>query len=158
MIRARSSLVWLYGLFSDKPGNFVKKTIRRYAAELCSGSFMGVPVRRFRRWRGGPRARFLQHAYITSYFMRARGDRRSWCQTIERTSRSSADFAETGEGYGIHHQIFGADRDRAVYTLSAVLIAVPEVFASSFDVRVLLKLALLSQRPEEAPYGSASVR
>jgi oleate hydratase len=136
-------VVWLYGLFSDKVGDYVKKTIRECTgAELCAEWLyhLGVPVEEIDELsRNAARTIPCNMPYITSYFMpRAFGDRPL---VVPETSKNLAfigNFAETERDTVFTTEYSVRTAMEAVYTLVGVDRGVPEVFASSFDVRVLL--------------------
>lgn len=136
-------VVWLYGLFSDKPGNYVKKRIDECTGiELCEEWLyhIGVPVDEI--------AEIATHSantipcrmpYITSYFMpRALGDRPLVVPKGSQNLAFIGNFAETERDTVFTTEYSVRTAMEAVYTLLNVDRGVPEVFASSFDVRVLL--------------------
>ena len=136
-------VVWLYGLFSDKPGNFVKKTIRECTgAELCAEWLyhMGVPEDQIDTLaREAASTVPCNMPYITSYFMpRARGDRPLVVPKGSKNLAFIGNFAETPKDTVFTTEYSVRTAMEAVYTLFNVDRGVPEVFASSFDVRVLL--------------------
>ena len=136
-------VVWLYGLFSDKPGNFVKKKITECTGkELCAEWLyhIGVPENEI--------AGITEHSantipcrmpYITSYFMpRALGDRPLVVPEGSVNLAFIGNFAETERDTVFTTEYSVRTAMEAVYTLLNVDRGVPEVFASSLDVRVLL--------------------
>lgn len=136
-------VVWLYGLFSDKPGNFVKKTIRECTgAELCAEWLyhMGVPEDQINTLaREAASTVPCNMPYITSYFMpRARGDRPLVVPEGSKNLAFIGNFAETPKDTVFTTEYSVRTAMEAVYTLFNVDRGVPEVFASSFDIRVLL--------------------
>lgn len=136
-------VVWLYGLFSDKPGDYVPKTIRECTgAELCAEWLyhIGVPVDQIDELAHNAASTVpCNMPYITSYFMpRAAGDRPLVVPEGSQNLAFIGNFAETE-----HDTVFTTEYSvrtamEAVYTLLGVDRGVPEVFASMFDVRVLL--------------------
>ena len=136
-------VVWLYGLFSDKPGNFVKKTIRECTgAELCEEWLyhMGVPVEDIPTLaRQSASTVPCNMPYITSYFMpRALGDRPLVVPDGSKNLAFIGNFAETEKDTVFTTEYSVRTAMEAVYKLFNVDRGVPEVFASSFDIRVLL--------------------
>ena len=136
-------VVWLYGLFSDKPGNYVKKKIRECAgAELCEEWLfhMGVPVEDIPALaRRSASTIPCNMPYITSYFMpRAMGDRPLVVPDGSKNLAFIGNFAETEKDTVFTTEYSVRTAMEAVYTLFNVDRGVPEVFASSFDVRVLM--------------------
>lgn len=134
---------WIYGLFSDKPGNFVKKTMRECTGkEICMEWLyhMGVPEDQIED--------LAEHSantipcmmpYITAFFMpRAAGDRPAV------VPKSSVNFAFVGQfAETVRDTIFTTEYSirtgmEAVYTLLDIDRGVPEVWGSVYDVRDLL--------------------
>lgn len=136
-------VVWLYGLFSDKPGDYVKKTIRECTgAELCAEWLyhLGVPTDQIDDMaRNSASTVPCNMPYITSYFMpRAAGDRPLVVPKGSKNLAFIGNFAETERDTVFTTEYSVRTAMEAVYTLLNVDRGVPEVFASSFDVRVLL--------------------
>lgn len=136
-------VVWIYGLFSDKPGNYVNKPMKD-----CTG------IEIAEEWLyhiGVPEADIHEMAvksantipcmmpYVMSYFMpRAAGDRP---QVVPEGSQNLAfigNFAETPRDTVFTTEYSVRTAMEAVYQLLNVDRGVPEVFASAFDIRVLL--------------------
>ncbi|OFI48670.1 oleate hydratase [Floricoccus tropicus] len=137
-------VVWIYGLLSDEPGDFIKKKITE-----CSGNeiaqewlyHMGVPVEEIPNLaKNSINTVPVYMPYITSYFMpRAEGDRP---QVVPEGSKNLAfigNFAETERDTVFTTEYSVRTAMEAVYTLLNVDRGVPEVFASAFDIRTLLK-------------------
>ncbi|SHO53627.1 oleate hydratase [Anaerocolumna xylanovorans] len=141
---------WIYGLFSDKPGNYVKKTMRECTGkEICMEWLyhMGVPESQIEE--------LAQHSantipcmmpYITAFFMpRSKGDR------PDVVPEGSVNFAFLGQFAEIKRDtIFTTEYScrtgmEAVYTLLDIDRGVPEVWASTFDVRNLLNATVQLQ-------------
>lgn len=136
-------VVWVYGLFSDTPGNYVNKKITECTGiELCEEWLYHIGV---------PEDQIVDLAtnsantvpcrmpYITSYFMpRALGDRPlvvpEGCQNLAFIGN----FAETERDTVFTTEYSVRTAMEAVYTLLNVDRGVPEVFGSCFDIRVLL--------------------
>ncbi|WP_312105390.1 oleate hydratase [Pygmaiobacter massiliensis] len=134
---------WIYGLFSDKPGNFVKKTMRECTGkEICMEWLyhMGVPEDQIEN--------LAEHSantipcmmpYITAFFMpRAAGDRPAVVPEGSVNFAFVGQFAET-----VRDTIFTTEYSirtgmEAVYTLLDIDRGVPEVWGSVYDVRDLL--------------------
>lgn len=141
---ARAQLVvWLYGLFSDRPGDYVKKTIRECTgAELCAEWLyhLGVPEADIDDLaRHSASTVPCNMPYITSYFMpRAAGDRPRVVPEGSKNLAFIGNFAETERDTVFTTEYSVRTAMEAVYTLLEVDRGVPEVFASVFDVRVLL--------------------
>ncbi len=136
-------VVWIYGLLSNKPGDFIKKSITE-----CSGIeiaqewlyHMGVPVDEI--------PDIAQNScntipcympYITSYFMpRAMGDRPLVVPEGSANLAFIGNFSETVRDTVFTTEYSVRTAMEAVYQLLNIDRGVPEVFASSFDVRTLL--------------------
>ncbi|MDQ7093648.1 oleate hydratase [Desulfosporosinus sp. PR] len=134
---------WIYGLFSDKPGNYVKKTMRECTGkEICMEWLyhMGVPENEI-----GTMAENSANTvpcmmpYITAFFMpRSAGDR------PDVVPRGSVNFAFLGQfAETVRDTIFTTEYSirtgmEAVYTLLNIDRGVPEVWGSSYDIRDLL--------------------
>lgn len=136
-------VVWLYGLFSDKEGDYIKKTIRE-----CSGweltaewlHHMGVPVDQIEDLAKNSASTVpCNMSYITSYFMpRAAGDRPLVVPEGSKNLAFLGNFVETERDTVFTTEYSVRTAMEAVYTLLEIDRGVPEVFASSFDVRTLL--------------------
>ncbi|GAB2652245.1 oleate hydratase [Gordonia jinhuaensis] len=136
-------VVWLYGLFSDKPGDYVKKTIRECTgAELCAEWLyhIGVPEDQIDDLAHNSASTVpCNMPYITSYFMpRALGDRPLVVPQGYTNLAFIGNFAETERDTVFTTEYSVRTAMEAVYTLLKVDRGVPEVFDSSFDIRVLL--------------------
>ena len=136
-------VVWLYGLFSDRPGNYVQKTIRECSgAELCAEWLyhIGVPLDQIDDLaRKSARTVPCHMPFITSYFMpRALGDRPLVVPEGSKNLAFIGIFAETERDTVFTTEYSVRTAMEAVYALTEVDRGVPEVFGSSFDARVLL--------------------
>ena len=135
--------VWVYGLFSDKPGDYVKKPMRDCTGkEICMEWLyhMGVPESEIEE--------LAEHSantvpvmmpYITAFFMpRAAGDR------PDVVPKGAVNFAFLGQFAEVPRDtIFTTEYSMrtamvAVYTLLNVDRGVPEVWGSTYDIRDLL--------------------
>lgn len=138
---------WIYGLFSDKPGNFVKKTMREcIGKEICMEWLyhMGVPESEIET--------LAEHSantvpcmmpFITAFFMpRRAGDR------PDVVPQGSVNFAFLGQfAETVRDTIFTTEYSvrtgmEAVYTLLDIDRGVPEVWGSTYDIRDLLNAAV----------------
>ncbi|SHO48351.1 oleate hydratase [Anaerocolumna xylanovorans] len=134
---------WIYGLFSDRPGNYVKKPMRECTGkEICMEWLyhMGVPVNEIED--------MAEHSantvpcmmpYITAFFMpRRSGDRPAVVPAGSVNFAFLGQFAET-----VRDTIFTTEYSvrtgmEAAYTLLNIDRGVPEVWGSTYDVRDLL--------------------
>lgn len=135
-------IVWLYGLYSNTKGNYVKKTMPECdGIELCEEWLyhMGVPESEIKKMAIDATTIPNHMPYITSYFMpRALGDRP---KVVPKNSKNLAfigNFAETERDTVFTTEYSVRTAMEAVYTLLNVDRGVPEVFASAFDVRMLM--------------------
>ena len=136
-------VVWIYGLFSDKPGNYVKKTMQECTGkEMCMEWLyhMGVPESEIEE--------LAEHSantvpcmmpYITAFFMpRAAGDRPAVVPEGSVNFAFLGQFAETQRDTIFTTEYSIRTGMEAVYTLLNVDRGVPEVWGSVFDIRDLL--------------------
>ena len=125
--------VWVYGLFSDKPGDYVKKPMRDCTGrEICMEWLyhLGVPVEDI--------AELAEHSantvpvmmpYIDAFFMpRAKGDRPDIVPKDAVNFAFLGQFAVTGRDtiFTTEYRLLNIDR------------GVPEVWGSTYDVRALV--------------------
>lgn len=144
----RGQLVgWIYGLFSDKPGNFVKKPMRECTGrEICMEWLyhMGVPE--------GEIAELAAHSantvpcmmpYITAFFLpRAAGDRPRVVPDGAVNFAFLGQFAETERDTIFTTEYSMRTGMEAVYTLLDIDRGVPEVWGSTYDVRDLINASV----------------
>ncbi len=136
-------VVWIYGLLSNKPGDFIKKSITECTGIEIAQEWlyhMGVPVDEI--------PDIAQNScntipcympYITSYFMpRAMGDRPLFVPEGSANLAFIGNFSETARDTVFTTEYSVRTAMEAVYQLLNIDRGVPEVFASSFDVRTLL--------------------
>ena len=137
-------VVWIYGLFSDRPGNYVNKPMKDCTGIEIAEEWlyhMGVPE--------GEIHDMAVHSantipcmmpYVMSYFMpRALGDRP---KTVPGGSVNLAfigNFAETDRDTVFTTEYSVRTAMEAVYQLLNIERGIPEVFASAYDMRTLLK-------------------
>ena len=135
--------VWLYGLFTDVPGDYIKKPMK-----ICTGKeitaewlyHLGVPVSEIEEL-----AEY--HAvcvptmmpYITAFFMpRAAGDRPDVIPDGCVNAAFLGQFAETPRDTIFTTEYSVRTAMEAVYGLCGVDRGIPEVWGSVYDVRELL--------------------
>lgn len=134
---------WIYGLFSDRPGDYVKKTMRECTGkEICMEWLyhLGVPEDQIED--------MAEHSantvpcmmpYITAFFMpREAGDRPDVVPEGSVNFAFLGQFAETKRDTIFTTEYSIRTGMEAVYELLNVDRAVPEVWGSVFDVRCLL--------------------
>ena len=135
--------VWVYGLFSDKPGDYVKKPMRDCTGrEICMEWLyhIGVPEEDI--------AELAEHSantvpvmmpYIDAFFMpRAFGDRPDIVPQGAVNFAFLGQFAETGRDTIFTTEYSMRTGMEAVYTLLNIDRGVPEVWGSTYDVRSLI--------------------
>lgn len=134
---------WIYGLFTDKPGNFVKKTMPACTGkEICMEWLyhMGVPENEIEG--------LAEHSantipcmmpYITAFFMpRTAGDRPAVVPQGSVNFAFIGQFAETERDTIFTTEYSVRTAMEAVYTLLNIDRGVPEVWGSVYDIRALL--------------------
>ena len=139
--------VWVYGLFPDKPGNYIKKPMTECTGEeICQEWLyhMGVPTDKIE-------ALAKSHAntvpvmmpYITAFFMpRSAGDRPDVVPDGAVNFAFLGQFAETPRDTIFTTEYSMRTGMEAVYTLLDIDRGVPEVWGSTYDVRDLLNAAV----------------
>ena len=136
-------VVWVYGLFTDGPGDYIKKPMKECTGVEITEEWLyhiGVPESEIHDM-----ATKSAHCipcmmpYITAFFMpRTHGDR------PKVVPDGSVNFAFIGQfSDTVRDTVFTTEYSvrtamEAVYTLLDVDRGVPEVFGSCYDVRVLL--------------------
>ena len=140
-------VIWVYGLFSDKPGDFVKKTMRECTGkEICMEWLyhLGVPVAEI--------ADLAEHSaktvpvmmpYITAFFMpREKGDRPNVVPDGAVNFAFLGQFAETARDTIFTTEYSIRTGREAVYSLLDIDRGVPEVWGSTYDVRDLVNASV----------------
>ncbi|PXV89201.1 oleate hydratase [Lachnotalea glycerini] len=134
---------WIYGLFSDKPGNYIKKPMRDCTGkEICMEWLyhMGVPENEIEDMASNSANTIpCMMPYITAFFMpRSTGDRPAVVPEGSVNFAFLGQFAETARDTIFTTEYSIRTGMEAVYTLLNVDRGVPEVWGSVFDVRDLL--------------------
>ncbi len=134
---------WIYGLFSDKEGNYVKKAMRDCTGkEICMEWLyhMGVPENQIEELATNSANTVpVMMPYITAFFMpREAGDRPKVVPDGAVNFAFLGQFAETPRDTIFTTEYSMRTGMEAVYTLLDVERAVPEVWGSTYDVRDLL--------------------
>ena len=136
-------LVWVYSLFTDKPGDYIKKPMRACTGkEICMEWLyhIGVPEDQIEE--------LAEHSantvpvmmpYIDAFFMpRAYGDRPKVVPDGAANFAFLGQFAETPRDTIFTTEYSMRTGMEAVYTLLNVDRGVPEVWGSVYDIRDLL--------------------
>lgn len=136
-------LVWLYGMFSDRPGDFIKKTMRECTGmEICEEWLyhLGVPQDQIEEMaRDSANTIPVMMPFASAYFQpREGGDRPDVVPEGSVNFAFIGNFAETPRDTVFTTEYSIRTAMEAVYTLLNVDRGVPEVWGSVYDVRDLL--------------------
>ncbi|MGY3765822.1 oleate hydratase [Vagococcus vulneris] len=137
-------VVWVYALLSNTNGDYIKKPITECTGTEIAQEWlyqMGVPVNEIDQLaKESCNVVPTYMPYITSYFMpRALGDRPLVIPDGSKNLAFIGNFAETERDTVFTTEYSVRTAMEAVYTLLDIDRGVPEVFASSYDIRELLK-------------------
>ncbi|MCC8174196.1 MAG: oleate hydratase [Odoribacter sp.] len=137
-------VVWIYGLFSDKPGNYIKKPMRDCTGIEITEEWlyhMGVSEAEIHDMAvHSANTVPCMMPYVMSYFIpRALGDRPKVVPEGSANLAFIGNFAETERDTVFTTEYSVRTAMEAVYTLLNVDRGVPEVFALFFDIRELIK-------------------
>lgn len=140
--------VWLYGLFTDTPGNYIKKPMRDCTGkEICEEWLyhLGVPEDQIEELASNSANTVpCMMPYITAFFMpRAEGDRPQVVPEGAVNFAFIGQFAETPRDTIFTTEYSMRTGMEAVYTLLDIDRGVPEVWGSAFDLRCLLNATVL---------------
>ncbi len=137
-------VVWVYGLFVEKPGDYVKKPMQDCTGEEITQEWlyhMGVPVEDIPKLAAtGAKTVPVMMPYITAFFMpRQTGDRPDVVPESAVNFAFIGQFAESRQRDCVFTTEYSVRTPmEAVYTLLNVERGVPEVFNSTYDIRMLL--------------------
>ena len=136
-------LVWLYGLFSDRPGDFIKKSMRDCTGmEICEEWLyhLGVPEDQIEDLaKNSANTIPVMMPFASAYFQpREAGDRPDVIPKGSVNFAFIGNFAETPRDTVFTTEYSIRTAMEAVYTLLNVDRGVPEVWGSVYDVRDLL--------------------
>lgn len=140
-------VVWIYGLFVEKPGDYVKKPMQDCTGEEITQEWlyhMGVPVKDIPELAAtGANTVPVMMPYVTAFFMpRQAGDRPDVVPEGAVNFAFIGQFAESKQRDCIFTTEYSVRTPmEAVYTLLGVERGVPEVFNSTYDIRTLLAAA-----------------
>ena len=134
---------WIYGLFSDRPGNYVKKPMRDCTGkEICMEWLyhLGVPEEQIEELASNSANTVpCMMPYITAFFMpRESGDRPLVVPEHSVNFAFLGQFAETKRDTIFTTEYSIRTAMEAVYTLLDIDRGVPEVWGSTYDIRDLL--------------------
>ena len=138
------TVVWFYGLFTDVPGDYVKKPMRDCTGEEITREWlfhMGVPIKEIDELAAtGAITRPCMMPFVTAFFLpRAAGDRPQVVPEGVTNFAFIGQFAESSRDCIFTTEYSVRTAMEAVYQLLSVERGVPEVFGSIYDVRELIK-------------------
>lgn len=136
-------VVWVYALFTDVPGNYVKKPLRECTGREITEEWLyhlGVSEMEIKDMAANSAICIpCMMPYITAFFMpRTKGDRPNVVPEGCVNFAFLGQFAETVRDTVFTTEYSVRTAMEAVYTLLDVDRGVPEVFGSCYDIRVLL--------------------
>ncbi len=134
---------WIYGLFSNVPGDYIKKPMRECTGkEICMEWLyhLGVPENQIETLADKSANTVpCMMPYITAFFMpRAKGDRPDIVPAGAVNFAFIGQFAETKRDTIFTTEYSMRTGMEAVYTLLNIDRGVPEVWGSTYDIRDLL--------------------
>lgn len=136
-------VVWVYSLFVDTPGDYVKKPMSECTGEEITAEWLyhlGVPEADIPELAAtGAKCVPVMMPYVTSFFMpRKAGDRPDVVPEGAENFAFIGQFAETSRDCIFTTEYSVRTGMEATYQLFGVERGVPEVFNSTYDVRTLL--------------------
>jgi len=137
-------VVWVYALFVEQPGDYVKKPMQDCTGEEITQEWLyhlGVPVEDIPEMAAtGATTVPVMMPYVTAFFMpRQAGDRPDVVPADAINFAFIGQFAQSRERDCIFTTEYSVRTPmEAVYTLLNVERGVPEVFNSTYDIRSLL--------------------
>ncbi|MFT8496354.1 oleate hydratase [Leuconostoc pseudomesenteroides] len=144
--KPNETTVWIYGLYSDVPGNYVKKTIVDCSGEEITQELLyhlGVLESKIQQLAKQESINTVPvyMPFITSYFMpRVMGDRPKVVSDGSVNLAFIGNFAESPSRDTVFTTEYSVRTAmEAVYSLLDVERGVPEVFNSIYDIRELLR-------------------
>jgi len=134
---------WIYGLFSDRPGDYVKKPMRECSGkEICMEWLyhLGVPSDQIEDLAANSaRTVPCMMPYITAFFMpRCAGDRPKVVPNGSKNFAFIGQFAETPRDTIFTTEYSIRTGMESVYTPLDIDRGVPEVWGSVYDIRALM--------------------
>lgn len=136
-------MIWVYSLFTDKPGDYIKKPMRECnGKEICMEWLyhLGIPKNEIEELaEHGANTVPCMMPFITAFFMpRAYGDRPDVVPKNATNFAFIGQFAETKRDTIFTTEYSIRTGMEAVYTLLDIDRGVPEVWGSVYDIRDLL--------------------
>ncbi|WP_308402457.1 oleate hydratase [Streptomyces sp. TBY4] len=139
-------VVWLYGLFTDRPGDYVKKPMQDCTGEEITQEWLyhlGAPTDEIGELAAnGATCVPVMMPYVTAFFLpRRAGDRPDVVPRAAVNFAFIGQFAETTRDTIFTTEYSVRTGMEAAYQLLGIERAVPEVFNSTYDIRRLLEAA-----------------
>lgn len=139
-------VIWIYGLFTDRPGDFVRKPMRECTGEEITQEWLyhlGVPAGQIPALAAtSANCVPCMMPFITALFLpRRAGDRPAVVPEHVVNFAFLGQFAETERDTIFTTEYSVRTAMEAVYTLLGIERGVPEVWGSVYDVRALLQAA-----------------
>ncbi|WP_375481327.1 oleate hydratase [uncultured Mycobacterium sp.] len=136
-------VVWVYSLFVERPGDYVKKPMQDCTGEEITQEWLyhlGVPVEHIPELAAtGAKCVPVMMPYVTSFFLpRRAGDRPDVVPAGAINFAFIGQFAETTRDTIFTTEYSVRTAMEAVYRLLGIERGVPEVFNSTYDIRKLL--------------------
>ena len=158
-------VVWVYGLFTNKPGNYIKKPMRECTGKEITEEWLyhlGVPTDQIEELAtNSARCVPTMMPYITAFFMpRTKGDRPDVIPDGCVNFAFLGQFADTPRDTVFTTEYSVRTAMEAVYGLLGVDRGVPEVWGSVYDVRELLDSSVKlmdGKSPLEIDFGPLNV-
>lgn len=147
-------VVWVYGLFVETPGAYVKKAMQDCTGEEITQEWlyqMGVPLDEIDELAAtGAKTVPVMMPYVTSFFMpRKAGDRPAVVPEDSVNFAFIGQFAETTRDCIFTTEYSVRTAMEATYQLLGVERGVPEVYNSTYDLRFLLHATKILSDGEE---------
>jgi oleate hydratase len=144
---AHQTVVWFYSLFTDRPGDHVKRPMRECSGEEITREWLyhlGVPVEEIDDLAAtGAITRPCMMPFITAFFLPRTGtDRPKVVPDGAKNFAFIGQFAESTRDCIFTTEYSVRTAMEAVYQLLHIDRGVPEVFGSIYDVRELVKSAV----------------
>ncbi|MFG2750272.1 oleate hydratase [Streptomyces xanthophaeus] len=139
-------VVWLYGLFTERPGDYVRKPMQDCTGEEITQEWLyhlGAPVEEIAELAAtGALCVPVMMPYVTSFFLpRRAGDRPAVVPEGAVNFAFIGQFAETTRDTIFTTEYSVRTGMEAAYQLLGIERGVPEVFDSTYDIRTLLDAA-----------------
>ncbi|MGO4712853.1 oleate hydratase [Bradyrhizobium sp. 2TAF24] len=157
------TVVWFYGLFTDCPGDYVKKPMRECTGEEITQEWLyhlGVPPGEIDELAAtGAITRPCMMPFITAFFLPRNGtDRPKVVPDRARNFAFIGQFAESTRDCIFTTEYSVRTGMEAVYQLLDIERGVPEVFGSVYDVRELIKSTVFLRDRKKLPVPAFAKR